>query len=125
MASKTIQCGFESHPGHLVSAADKTVGAIEDNRLMYPRGTVDLAKLLSDLGILDRENAAICGVSIAAIRHWRRGSRRNSSSDVPRCPRCDGRALDERAYSYLLGLYLGDGHIIRGRKDVYTLSIKC
>ena len=92
---------------------------------MYPRGTVDLAKLLSDLGILDRENAAICGVSIAAIRHWRRGSRRNSSSDVPRCPRCDGRALDERAYSYLLGLYLGDGHIIRGRKDVYALSIKC
>jgi len=92
---------------------------------MYPRGTVDLAKLLSDLGILDRENAAICGVSIAAIRHWRRGSRRNSSSDVPRCPRCDGRALDERAYSYLLGLYLGDGHIIRCRKDVYALSIKC
>ncbi|WP_406398049.1 helix-turn-helix domain-containing protein [Streptomyces uncialis] len=27
------------------------------------------------------------------------------------CPRCDGRALDRAAYSYLLGLYLGDGHI--------------
>jgi hypothetical protein len=92
---------------------------------MYPRGTVDLAKLLSDVGVLDRENAAICGVSIAAVRHWRRGSRRNSSGDAPRCPRCDGRALDERAYSYLLGLFLGDGHIIRGRKDVYALSIKC
>jgi hypothetical protein len=35
------------------------------------------------------------------------------------------RALDERAYSYLLGLYLGDGHIIKGRRDVYALSIKC
>ncbi|GAA1365206.1 helix-turn-helix domain-containing protein [Streptomyces beijiangensis] len=29
----------------------------------------------------------------------------------PRCPRCDGVAFDERAYAYLLGLYLGDGHI--------------
>ncbi|MFI6683483.1 helix-turn-helix domain-containing protein [Streptomyces sp. NPDC050485] len=29
----------------------------------------------------------------------------------PKCPRCDGRALDHHAYAYLLGLYLGDGHI--------------
>jgi hypothetical protein len=92
---------------------------------VYPRSTVELAKLLSDLGALDRENAAICEVSIAAIRHWRRGSRRHSDGYAPRCPQCDGRALDERAYSYLLGLYLGDGHIIRGRRDVYALSIKC
>jgi hypothetical protein len=43
---------------------------------MYPRDTVELAKLLSCLEILDRENAVICGVSVAAVRHWRRGSRR-------------------------------------------------
>jgi hypothetical protein len=35
---------------------------------MYPRSTVELAKILSDLGILDRENAEICGVSVGAIR---------------------------------------------------------
>ncbi|MFB7027361.1 MULTISPECIES: helix-turn-helix domain-containing protein [unclassified Streptomyces] len=29
----------------------------------------------------------------------------------PKCPRCDGRDLDEAAYAYLFGLYLGDGHI--------------
>jgi hypothetical protein len=29
------------------------------------------------------------------------------------------------AYSYLLGLYLGDGHITLGRRNVYTLSITC
>ncbi|MFG3285919.1 helix-turn-helix domain-containing protein [Streptomyces sp. NPDC048111] len=29
----------------------------------------------------------------------------------PKCPRCDGRSLDSAAYAYLLGLYLGDGHI--------------
>lgn len=27
----------------------------------------------------------------------------------PHCPRCAGDVLDDRAYSYLLGLYLGDG----------------
>ncbi|MEU8462809.1 helix-turn-helix domain-containing protein [Streptomyces sp. NPDC029003] len=27
------------------------------------------------------------------------------------CPRCDGRDLDRAAYAYLLGLYLGDGHV--------------
>ncbi|MCT9088230.1 helix-turn-helix domain-containing protein [Streptomyces sp. ASQP_92] len=32
-------------------------------------------------------------------------------SHDPKCPRCDGRPLDFAAYAYLLGLYLGDGHI--------------
>ncbi|MFJ6181415.1 hypothetical protein [Streptomyces sp. NPDC092295] len=27
------------------------------------------------------------------------------------CPICDDRPLDKVAYAYLLGLYLGDGHI--------------
>ena len=92
---------------------------------MYPRSTVDLAKTLSDLGILDRENAEICGVSVAAIRHWRRGSRRSRDRDAPRCPRCHGRPLDESAYAYLLGLYLGDGHMTLSRKGVWALSITC
>jgi hypothetical protein len=84
---------------------------------------VELAKLLSGLGTLDRENAEICGVSIASVRHWRRGDRRRRR-EVARC-RCHARALDAGAYSYLLGLYLGDGHITKGRRDVYALSIKC
>ena len=95
---------------------------------MYPQGTVELARLLSGDGILDRENAEICGVSVAAVRHWRRGSRRSGRGtriDAARCPRCHARELDEVAYGYLLGLYLGDGHITRGRRDVYALSIKC
>jgi hypothetical protein len=79
--------------------------------------------------MLDRENAEICGVSVAAIRHRRRGSRRsgirNRDEDGPRCPRCHGRPLDEDACAYLLGLYLGDGHMTVIRKDVWALSITC
>ncbi|MGW2262652.1 helix-turn-helix domain-containing protein [Streptomyces sp. NPDC001780] len=42
------------------------------------------------------------------------------------CPRCDGRALDERAYAYLLGLYLGDGHIVQySQHRMPSLMITC
>lgn len=92
---------------------------------MYPHRTVEFALLLSRLGVVDRENAQICGVSVRTIRHWRNGTRRNAAERIARCPRCDGKALDEDAYAYLLGLYLGDGHITHGRRGVYALNIKC
>jgi len=42
------------------------------------------------------------------------------------CPRCDGRYLDEAAYAYLLGLYLGDGHIVQySGHRVPNLMIAC
>lgn len=73
------------------------------NVCMYPQSTVDLARLLSDIGVLDRESAEICGVSIRSIRHWRHGDRRTIKSQgrasVPTCPRCHHRPLDESAYS--------------------------
>lgn len=44
----------------------------------------------------------------------------------PKCPRCDGRELDGAAYAYLLGLYLGDGHIIQcAQHRVPSLMITC
>ena len=96
---------------------------------MRPKITVDTALCLSAIGILDQENARICGVSVAAIRHWRAGRRRFPSgiTAVRRtaCPRCHARPLDERAYAYLLGLYLGDGHIACGPREVYVLAIAC
>ncbi len=95
---------------------------------MYPRATVNMALHLSAISVLDHENARICGVSVAAIRHWRSGRRRSSHGADARhagCPRCHGRSLDESAYAYLLGLYLGDGHVTRGRRNVFVLSIFC
>ena len=93
---------------------------------MHPQITVDLARLLSKQGLIDREVAQITGVSISAVRKWRTGSRRAPGRERKRdCPRCSGRPLDEPAYAYLLGLYLGDGCLTRGRRDVYALSIAC
>ena len=121
--SKSVQCGFESHPGY-----QQIVGAGQYGICMYPRTTIDLAMMLSAIGVLDRENAQICNVSVRAIRHWRRGDRRSSDGSgrqgAPNCPRCHDRFLDEAAYSYLLGLYLGDGHVVRTPRT-YLLTIAC
>ena len=93
---------------------------------MYPIEIVRLARHLSDLGIVDRETAKVCGVSVRAVRHWRAGNRRSarSESSRPVCPRCHGRRLDAPAYAYLLGLYLGDGHITQGPRS-YVLWLAC
>ncbi|WP_432763033.1 helix-turn-helix domain-containing protein [Actinomadura xylanilytica] len=42
-----------------------------------------------------------------------------------RLPRCFGRPLDRRKYAYLLGVYLGDGHIVATVKGCFRLSLSC
>ena len=94
---------------------------------MHPKATVDRALRLSKQGLIDREVAQITGVSIGAVQKWRTGRRRTPEKERKHanCPRCDGAPLDERVYAYLLGLYLGDGHITRHRRGVFALSIFC
>jgi hypothetical protein len=93
-----------------------------------PQHVVDSALRLSDDGVRDVDNAAIHGVAVKTIRRWRReyqrrGKMRGQVRTSTPCPRCDGAELDEAAYAELLGWYLGDGHISRGRRDVYNLHI--
>jgi hypothetical protein len=96
---------------------------------MHPQATVDRARRLSQQGLIDRVVARQVGVSIGAVQKWRTGIRRAPGTEHKAgCPRCDDGSLDEHAYSYLLGLYLGDGCISRGStrtKDVWKLSIAC
>lgn len=82
----------------------------------------------SDQGMPDAENARRHGVAIKTIRRWRqlyqrRGLPRGQAHTTVPCPRCDGAALDEASYAELLGWYLGDGHLSRGRRDVLNLHI--
>ena len=93
---------------------------------MHPQITVDTARLLSRLDVLDREVAEITSVPIRTIRKWRTGTRRGPRlARRADCPRCTGRPLEEPAYAYLLGLYLGDGWLTLGRRDVFALNIAC
>lgn len=76
----------------------------------------------------DADNAALHGVAVKTIRRWRRlyqrrGLERGQAHVGAPCPRCDGAALDGEAYAELLGWYLGDGHISKSRRGVYSLHI--
>ncbi|MFD7015437.1 helix-turn-helix domain-containing protein [Streptomyces sp. NPDC059928] len=54
-------------------------------------------------------------VPLGTVSYWLHMDRSKRGecpgSHDPECPRCHGRSLDTAAYAYLLGLYLGDGHI--------------
>ncbi|MFB7516141.1 helix-turn-helix domain-containing protein [Streptomyces sp. NPDC056144] len=69
-------------------------------------------------------------VPLGTISYWKHMDRAKRGEcpgrRSPMCPRCDGRELDEAAYAYLLGLYLGDGHISHNRAmKVPSLSVTC
>lgn len=70
----------------------------------------DLVQRLLGNGLSDREIGHRTGVPRATIRTWRRRPYRVRRLLAP--PPDDWRPADEWAYSYLLGLYLGDGHIV-------------
>jgi hypothetical protein len=83
-------------------------------------------------GLTSGEIARRTGIPRGTIRYWRRGRTPNferSLKDRQRqtCPVCRGQplALPQGHYTYLLGLYLGDGCILVHPRGVYRLRISC
>ncbi|MFD9360036.1 helix-turn-helix domain-containing protein [Streptomyces sp. NPDC060031] len=75
----------------------------------------------------NRAVAEHLGVPRGTVGWWLHEDRRLRGvtySPPTDCPRCTGREIDQPAYAYLLGLYLGDGHIISKRKQ-HHLSVFC
>ena len=93
---------------------------------MHPQEVVDEARRLYATGLTVREIERRLGLPYRTILHWCRGARRPAGA-APRasCFRCTGRAADETSYAYLLGSYLGDGHITHHRRRVAALSVFC
>ncbi|WP_369217299.1 helix-turn-helix domain-containing protein [Streptomyces flavofungini] len=78
-------------------------------------------------GVTNRSVAERLDVPRGTIGWWRSEERKRLGITYERltdCPHCTGRRYDHRAYAYLLGLYLGDGHIISKPKQ-HHLSIFC
>jgi Homeodomain-like domain len=84
-------------------------------------------------GLNNCEISRRTGIPRETVRDWVQGRpprREKAGSAGPRvgCTRCGGpehafEELPERAYSYLLGVYLGDGFLARSRRGVYRLRI--
>ncbi len=74
------------------------------------------------------ETAEKLGVPRGTVSYWAHVDRLRRGEPSPlrpsACPKCDGLPLDHAAYSYLLGLYLGDGHIVSKPKQQH-LSLYC
>jgi hypothetical protein len=85
---------------------------------MNTHGTEVRQKVLALLpdGAKNTEVARSFGIPPGTVGYWKHVDRVKRGEPITvrpslLCPRCDGRDLDKAAYSYLLGLYLGDGHI--------------
>ncbi|WP_406416865.1 helix-turn-helix domain-containing protein [Streptomyces sp. NBC_01614] len=88
------------------------------------------ALTLLRVGAKNADVARMLNVPLGTIGYWKHVDRAKRGEcpgkHDPKCPRCDGRELDEPAYSYLLGLYLGDGHISHySEHRVANLMITC
>lgn len=94
---------------------------------VYDIETRNRAVSLMRDGVPNRVVAEQLGVPRGTISWWRSEDRRRRGEVFQQpidCPRCTGRSFDHEAYAYLLGLYLGDGHIISKPKQ-HHLSIFC
>ncbi|GAA2362821.1 helix-turn-helix domain-containing protein [Streptomyces carpaticus] len=81
-------------------------------------------------GVTNADVARLLDVPPGTVSYWTHIDRTASGTAPgirPRpCPRCDGCDLDEAAYSYLLGLYLGDGYIVQhAQHRAPVLAIAC
>jgi hypothetical protein len=95
---------------------------------MHARERVDAALALADRGLNATEIARLTGVNRRTISDWLRlGPPTGWAPPGPTCDRCGlgAHAYDELPadYTYLLGLYLGDGCLSSHPRDVYKLRI--
>jgi len=105
---------------------------------MHSRETVARTLRLKEAGLTHCEISRLTGVSRPTIREWCSGNLPHSYRHKPllygrgtgfgsSCPRCgsDEHRFEElsTSYVYLLGLYLGDGCISRGPRDVFRLRV--
>ncbi|MET9495312.1 hypothetical protein [Streptomyces sp. NPDC006552] len=82
---------------------------------MHPPEVRRRAVSLLREGVGNADVARKLDVPVGTIGWWRSEDRRargETYEEPTDCPRCTGRIVDRPAYAHLLGLYLGDGHII-------------
>lgn len=80
-------------------------------------------------GLTDLEASRRLGIPRSTIKTWRlnsesvRGLSRQKQLDAKMCPTCGDVPINEEAYAYLLGLYLGDGCLTGHSRYSWKLRI--
>lgn len=101
---------------------------------MRPQEEYQAALGLIKAGINDCEVGRRLGIPRSTVRDWRAGALAGSGGRTEHwsgrrpaspCFRCDGGYVDEEAYAYLLGIYLGDCCLSAYPRAVYRLRIFC
>ncbi len=82
---------------------------------------------LAAAGLNHSEIARATGVPRTTVRMWLVGQTPDFNRSSSSCPVCAGQPerLPRSRYVYLLGLYLGDGALSEGRRNVFRLRIIC
>ncbi|MEU3216595.1 transcriptional regulator [Streptomyces sp. NPDC006971] len=95
---------------------------------MYDIGTRERALALVEQGRSLNSVSRETGISRAAIRSWQTRVEPLDRGRATPCPRCGDTPTEienPASYSYLLGLYLGDGCVSRSGRGVFSLRIAC
>jgi len=95
--------------------------------LVHTETSVDTALELAAAGLHATEIGRRLGIPKSTVQYWCRGGRRQPRAQRAsgRCPGCDGEPLERARYAYLLGSYLGDGHITTPTPNSAVLAIYC
>ena len=94
---------------------------------MHPKKLVDETRRLYATGLTTADVARQMSLPWSTVQHWCSGDRRSATATriVPgACPRCTAAPLDQERYAYLLGQYLGDGHIVHVQRTC-RFSVAC
>lgn len=89
----------------------------------------ELVRFYIEWGLNNCEIERLTGISRTTVRAWRARAALGQTNATfqgaaeATCPVCSLTSLNEKAYAYLLGVYLGDGHLTRSAKGVYRLTI--
>jgi hypothetical protein len=77
-------------------------------------------------GLNNCEIERATGIPRRTVSDWRHGDRPKSRT-APPCPICEDtpERVPAASYAYLLGAYLGDGHLGLTRRGVYRLRVAC
>ena len=95
---------------------------------MRPLRERKIALELIGQGLTDLETSRRLGIPRSTVKTWRLNSEsggvtRQKQLDAKMCPMCGDDPIDEEAYSYLLGLYLGDGCLTGHSRNSWKLRI--